>query len=195
MKKLLIVGAGGFGREVEIWATDVASIRADWHLIGFLDDNSNALVGKRSRLRVLGSVSDFVPTDDTLLVIAVGSPAIRRELHLELSARGARFANVIHPTAVVARNAELGTGIVLAPYSVVSSDTRLGDSVVLNFHALVQHDAVLGSWSQLNSHADVGGFAILGEEVLVGTHGVIPGGSHVPHRACIPPGGVFSAGR
>jgi sugar O-acyltransferase (sialic acid O-acetyltransferase NeuD family) len=191
IKRLMIVGAGGFGRELESWARDALANGVEWKPVGFLDDDPKALNGKQSLLPLLGGVSDFVPAKDILLVIAVGRPDLRRRIQSDLLSRGARFANVIHPTASVARSARLGTGIILAQYSVVSAEALVGDGVFLNFHAVAQHDVVLGAWCQLNSHADVGGFSVLGEEVLVGTHGVIPAGARVPDRQIIQAGCVF----
>jgi sugar O-acyltransferase (sialic acid O-acetyltransferase NeuD family) len=191
MKKLLIVGAGGFGREVACWAAEAMGRGTDWVPAGFLDDNVRALEGTGAGLPRVGGVSDFVPTDDVVLVVAVGLPGIRRRLQEDLAKRGACFASVIHPTAVVAPTARLGAGTVLAPYSVVSADVRVGDGVVLNFHAVAEHDVRLGRWSQLNSHANACGYAVLGEEVLVGTHGVIPPRAQVPDGVSIERGSVF----
>lgn len=191
MKKLLIVGAGGFGREVACWAAAASDAGAGYRPAGFLDDDPGALKGAPSGLPLLGSISGFVPTDETVLIIAVGRPDVRRRLHEGLALLGARFVNVIHPTALIAWDAEIGTGVVLAPYSVVSSRARLADGVALNFHAVVQHDAEVGAWSQINSHADVGGSAVLGAEVLVATHGLVPARARVPAHSVIPPGGLF----
>ncbi|NBX34537.1 hypothetical protein EBR16_04155 [bacterium] len=43
MKKLLIVGAGGFGREMHAWALQHPDHGRDWIFAGFLDDNPAAL--------------------------------------------------------------------------------------------------------------------------------------------------------
>lgn len=191
MEQLIIVGAGGFGREVACWGAAASAAGAPWRPAGFLDDNPRALHGAMAELPLLGSISGFVPALGMVLVVAVGCPQMRRRLHESLAARGARFVNVIHPTALVARGAELGRGVVMAPHSVVSAGARIETGVVLNFHAVVQHDARVGAWSQINSHSDVGGGAVLGEEVFVMTHGFVLAGAQVPARSVIPPGGLY----
>ena len=44
MKKLYIVGAGGFGREVYAWVKQHPEFNKSWTLEGFLDDNADALM-------------------------------------------------------------------------------------------------------------------------------------------------------
>jgi len=186
LKQLVIVGAGGLGREVACWALD-----AHWTVAGFLDDNSRPWVRKSMPIPILGGLADFVPKDGFYLVIAIGQPSVRRSLQESLVEKGAQFANVIHPTAVLAQTARLGIGLVIAPFSLISANALVGDGVVLNYHTVIQHDTEIGAWSQLNSHADVGPSSILGEEVVVGTHAVIPPRVRVPTRSVIAPNSVF----
>lgn len=192
MKRLLIVGAGGFGREVACWAQDALDKGSGVQAVGFLDDHAVAAGGSGGTLPVVGRIHDFVPCDDVDLVVAIGIPEVRRRVWEGLRRKGARFASVVHPTAMVVRGARLGEGVVLAPYSVVSADARLGDGVVMNFHAVVEHDGVVGAWSQLNAHANVCGNATLGEEVLLSTHAVVPARACVPDRTRVLHGTVYS---
>ena len=43
MKDLIIVGAGGFGRELLQWIKDINRIERKWNIAGFIDDNVEAL--------------------------------------------------------------------------------------------------------------------------------------------------------
>ena len=190
-KKLLILGAGGLGREVASWAWDAAERGAEWVPVGFLDDSPGAMSGCFAGLPWLGDLAGYRPSADTLVVVAVGSPGVRRRIQEQVLRRGGCLASVIHPTAWAARGARLGTGVVLAPYSVVSANASVGDGVVLNVHAVVQHDASVGGWSQLNTHADVGGGAVLGEEVLVKTGGIVRPRVRVPDRCVVEAGAIF----
>ena len=193
MKRLLIVGAGGLGREVANWAIDEIKKSSGWIITGFLDDNSNALYGKQTSIPLIGSVAGFVPSSGVYVVIAMGNPAVRRKLHEDLLVKGAQFANVIHPTAIVAEGVRLGVGVVLAPFSILSANSCIGDGVVVNYYAVIQHDAEVGRWSYISSHGNVGGGAILGQEAVVGTHAVVPPCAHVPDRYIVSPGNVFAS--
>lgn len=187
MKKLYIVGAGGFGREVFTWASHCAAHQRDWVIAGFLDDHPEALTDKPTPVPWIDRPGTFPLAEDAVFIVAIGNPAIRRQIHCLLRDRGARFVNVIHPTVVLGVGVELGCGIVLAPHAVVSAHARLGDGTVLNLQATVQHDAVVGPWSQVSCHADIGGGAILGAEVLVGTRASVGPRVRVGDGVRIPP--------
>ena len=193
VKRLLIVGAGGLGREVANWAIDEIKKSSGSIIAGFLDDNPNALYGKKTSIPLIGSVSGFVSSNDVYVVIAMGNPAVRRKLHEDLLVKGAQFANVIHPTAIVAEGVQLGAGVVVAPFSTLSVNSCIGDGVVVNYYAVIQHDAEVGSWSYISSHGNVGGGASLGQEAVVGTHSVVPPCAHVPDRYIVSPGTVFAS--
>lgn len=193
VKYLLIVGAGGLGREVASWAVAGLKNNPGWTVAGFLDDNPNALDGKRTAIPLVGSVAGFAPRGDTSIVIAIGNSSIRRRLHEDLRTKGAQFANVIHPTAIVAEGVRLGTGVVLAPFSILSADSCIDDGVVINYYAAIQHDAQVGRWCYVSSHGNIGGGSVLGQEVFIGTHSVVPPGAHVPNHSVISAGAVFAS--
>jgi len=168
MKDLIIVGAGGFGREVLAWARESAG---EWLVKGFLDDNPRALDGFGGDLPpILGAVAVYRPRPRDVFVCAMGQIESKRRCVGLVRANGGVFTNVIHATAVHSRRARLGMGVILCPYSIVSPDVELGDFVTVNLHSTVSHDSVVGRWSQLHCHVDITGGVTLGEGVLVGSH-------------------------
>lgn len=186
MKQLVIIGAGGFGREVLDWAREAEACGRDWSVKGFLDDNPRALDGGPAPW--LGSITGYLPAPNEVFVCAIGQVAAKRRCVKEVRRRGGVFTRVIHPTAVVSPTAVLGEGVILCPYSVVTARARLGDFVTVNLHSTVAHDAVVGDWSQLHCHVDVTGGVVIGEGVLVGSHAsILPG-------VKIGPGAVVGAG-
>lgn len=168
--RLIIIGAGGFGREVHDWARDAAAARADWTIAGFLDDNPAALDGFNLPVGILGSPLNYQPAGNERFVCAIGEPRIKLEIARQLQARGARFTSVIHPTAYVGPRNRLGAGLILCPYSVVTTNVTIGDFVSLNLHGTIGHDAIVGDGCTLNNHVDVTGWAELGEGVFLGSH-------------------------
>ncbi len=191
VKNLLIVGAGGLGREVANWAVAGLKDNPGWTVAGFLDDNPSALDGKKAAIPLVGSIAGFVPSSDTKIVIAIGNPSLRRRLHEDLWTKGAQFANVIHPTAIVAEGVRLGVGVVLAPFSILSANSFIDDGVLINYYAVIQHDVQVGKWCYVSSHGNVGGGSVLGQEVLIGTHSVVPPGAHVQNKCVVSAGDVF----
>ena len=176
MKRLLIVGAGGFGREVLCWARDVEPTQSVWRIGGFLDANPAALDGYELSVGILGDPSTFEPSETDRYLCAIGDPATKRRVVEGLLARGARFSTLVHPSVVVGAGCHIGDGCVLCPGAVLTSNVTLGQFVTLNLGATAGHDAVIGDWCSLYVHADIGGKARLGAAVLAGSHAfVLPG--------------------
>lgn len=189
MKHLVIIGAGGFGREMLAWARQAPD---RWSVKGFLDDNPRALENFTKDVPILGRPVDYQPQPDEVFVCALGRVEFKRRCTEQLRARGAMFATVIHETAVLGENAVLGAGVILCPHSVVSSDAQLGDFVTVNLHSTVAHDAIIGRWTQLHCHVDITGGVRLGEGVTVGSHASILPGVQVGDGAIVGAGAVVT---
>jgi sugar O-acyltransferase (sialic acid O-acetyltransferase NeuD family) len=153
------------------WARD-----AGWQVAGFLDRNPEALSGFDLDVPVVGDPESYGPAAEEVFACAIGEPRIKLSLARALQQRGARFVNVIHPTAIVGPGNRLGVGIILCPYAVITTNVTLGDFVSLNLHGTIGHDATIGPGCTLNDHTDVTGGACLGEGVFLGSHAsVLPG--------------------
>lgn len=189
MKKIVIIGAGGFGREVLAWVRQSGVL---WPVKGFLDDNPKALERFAKNVPVLARTDEYEPEPDDLFVCAMGQVGIKRRCVERILARGGDFTTVAHKSAAIGENVELGTGVILCPHAVVGSDARLGDFVSVNLHSTVAHDAVVGRWSQLHCHVDITGGVVLGEGVLVGSHASILPGVRVGDGAIIGAGSIVT---
>lgn len=190
MKKLIIVGAGGFGREVYGWALSDASCGDEWEVAGFIDDNPAALDGFEYTVSVLGSIDAHQPAGDELFVCAIGAPSVKRALCEKLLARGAQFTSVVHATSLVGANVQLGRGVVLCPYSVITCDSRVGDFAAINCHSSVGHDVTIGAWVTLSGHCDVTGQTEIGEMAFLGSGARILPLKRVGARATVGAGSV-----
>lgn len=177
MKKLLIVGAGGFGRELYVWASQHPDCGQAWELAGFLDDNPQALqsFGSFAPVRPL---TGHVVDPAKLYLCGLGLPPVKAKLLQPLLAAGANFLTFIHPRALVGERVKLGHGVVLCPGVIASADIVLGDFVMLNLHTTVGHDASIGAWSTLSAHCDVTGRVQVADRVFMGSRvSIIPGQS------------------
>jgi len=188
MKQLLIIGAGGLGREVLAWARQSEGHGVDWQIKGFLDDNAQALAGFRTPAPWLGTISEHQPTESEVFVCAVGNPVIKRRCYETIEARRGRFISLLHRTAILGDSVELSPGVILCPYSIVSGYNRIGKGVIVNLHASVDHDAMVGDWSQINGHCDITANAQIGREVWLSSHVTVAPG------ICIGDGSYIGAG-
>jgi sugar O-acyltransferase (sialic acid O-acetyltransferase NeuD family) len=165
--KLILVGSGSFGREVINWSYDIFDDAAD----GFRAylGSPDAFKDYRYDLQCLGAIEDYLPQANDRFVIAVGDPETKKMLVEQLLAKGAKFATLVHPSAVIARTAVLEEGVVICPQAVISADCRICRFAAVNVLSSVGHDAFVGEYSTLSGHVDLTGFVHVGELVFFGT--------------------------
>ncbi len=189
MKKLWIVGAGGFGREMHVWARQHPDHGRAWQVAGFLDDNAQAL-------RAFGDFAPIAPLTGhavdpgALYLCGLGLPPVKEKLLRPLLDAGAEFLTFIHPRALVGDRVKLGRGVVLCPGAIASADIVLGDFVMLNLHATVGHDASVGAWSTLSAHCDVTGRVQVADRVFMGSQASVIPGKSIGSRSVLGAGAV-----
>ena len=166
MKKILIVGAGGFGRELLQWIKDLNAEKPTWEIGGFLDDNLQALDGVEIDYPVVGTISDWQPKDDEVFALAMGKPQLKRMVVEKLKSRGAHFAAVIHPTALVSPFAHYGEGLVMFPYSKLSCNSTVGDFVSI-LTTPIGHDNEIGDYTMISGGCNIVRNVKIGKDVFV----------------------------
>ena len=181
-RRIVIVGAGGFGRELLQWAREAWPDQAPL-ISGFLSDDPRRLDGFSTGVEILSAVADYRPATGDYLLLGIGVPYSRRRVAELLHAREAKFLTLVHPHAVVAATAEIGEGSIICPFAVVSDSARLGRCVLVNYHASLGHDASAGDFAVLSPYATLGGGAKIGDEVVLGLHASVGPGRVVGARS------------
>ena len=166
MKKIIIVGAGGFGRELLQWIKDINEKKLTWEIAGFIDDNLNALDDVECDYKVIGTIQDWEPKEDEEFALALGSPELKRKIVGILKAKGAKFATVIHPTAIVTDFAEYGEGFIMFPYSKLSVNSEVGDFVTL-LSTGIGHDTYVGDYTVISANCNIVRNVRIGQDVFL----------------------------
>jgi sugar O-acyltransferase (sialic acid O-acetyltransferase NeuD family) len=185
--RILVVGAGGFGREVVEWIAQSWPEQQE-RVIGFLAEGSGVVPTALGSLPILGDPSDFVPREHDRFVLAIGIPGVRRSVAESLASRDARFLTLVHPQAVVARTARFGQGSVVCPFAVLSDSAQLGRHVLVNYYAALGHDAHVGDFSVMSPYATMGGHACADDDVFLGMHAVVGPRTRVGSRSKVSAG-------
>lgn len=163
---LLIIGAGGLGREVAATAIQLGY----WEEIAFVDDNAT---GEVNGLPVWGTVQQL--SDTVLFVdvfIGVGNPTVKQEIYSKLhNNTNLSFPSILHANARVhwADYVKIGKGTYLADGVIVTTNVEIGDFVLLNLSTTVGHDATIGDYCSIMPSVNISGGAELEEKVFVGT--------------------------
>ncbi|WP_374945174.1 NeuD/PglB/VioB family sugar acetyltransferase [Sphingomonas sp.] len=172
--RIVIVGGGGFGRELISHVTDCHRAGMLPAVGGYLDDAGDVLTpfGHYDQ-PWLGALDDYRPHPGDLFVLAVGAPRTKRVVAAKLRTRGARFATVIHPTAATSPTARMGEGVIVGTHAGPGVDTMIGDFVTINSYSGVGHDATIGDYTTISGHVDITGGTLIGNDVFIGSNASI----------------------
>lgn len=177
MKRLVVIGAGGFGREMVAAARESEGFGTLFEIAGFLDDDASALDGFAGYPPVLGGVEEYRPREDDVFITALGDIAARRRCAEAIGSKGGKFATVVHKTAVVGPNVEIGPGSFLAPGVCITADVRIGSHACIFHNSSVGHDSYIGDFAHVYAQCSIGG----GVKVLAGAR-IYPGSVVTPRR-------------
>ncbi len=177
MKHLVIVGAGGFGREMYGAALESFGYGVDFDVKGFLDAKPDALAGFAGYPAIVGSPDSYEPDADDVFVTALGSIASRRRCVEALAKKGAKFIAIVHKTATIGPNVTIGEGSFIAPHVSITADVAVGRHVSVFHSSSVGHDSRLGDFSHIYAQCSIGGSVMVSEGVSV-----YPGSVVVPRR-------------
>ena len=166
MKNIYILGAGGFGRELLWWIKDINKVSPTWEIMGFLDDNLNALDGVDCDYKVVGTIKDWQPKEDEEFALAFGTPALKRRIVQIMKDKGAKFATIIHPTALVSEYAKYGEGFIMFPYAKLSCNTTVGDFVTL-LSTPIGHDNEIGDFTVISGGCNIVRNVKIGKDVFI----------------------------
>ncbi|WP_137293521.1 NeuD/PglB/VioB family sugar acetyltransferase [Nocardioides dongxiaopingii] len=176
---LVIIGAGGFGRETldVVEAVNAAAPQPVWNVVGVVDDAPSATNLQRLEARRtphVGTVADLLAGGRRpSYVVGIGSPVVRRTLAERLDAGGLVAATLVHPAASLGSRVDVGPGSVICAGARVTTNVTLGRHVHLNPNVTVGHDTTLGSFVSVNPAASISGDCTIEDGVLVGVGAVV----------------------
>jgi sugar O-acyltransferase (sialic acid O-acetyltransferase NeuD family) len=166
---IVIVGAGGFGKEVFHYILDACAARGEPAKIRGFAGHLAPAPDMHTLAPYLGHEDKFAIEPDDVAVIAVGDPGGRRSLAERLTERGLRFCTIVHPTAYIAATASVAEGCIIAPFAFIGPSSVIGSHTAINTYASVGHDAAVGAYCTFSPYAVVNGRVELGEMVFLGT--------------------------
>lgn len=169
--QVVVIGSGGFAEEI----IDYLRVLPSVSLVGVADDHLRGEAPASVRgAPFLGTFeAALVAHPQARFVVAAGRPAFREDSCEQVLAAGRELFTVVHPSALVAPDAKLGPGCVIAPFAIVNAGARLGTGSVLNVFSSVGHGARVGAYTVLSPYAAINGWAQTGQACFLGTRATI----------------------
>jgi sugar O-acyltransferase (sialic acid O-acetyltransferase NeuD family) len=193
MQDVVILGAGGFAREVWWVFEDANADQKRWNVLGFIDENRENWGKSLCDLPVLGDFSWFEKAASKPRVISgVGGNPLRRKFAARAKEMGLEFCGVRHPSARLSRFVEVGAGTVICAGNAITTQIRIGAHVNINLNCTLGHDVTLDDYCNLSPGVHVSGNVHLEEGVDAGTGAVFIPGKRVGAWSVIGAGSVVT---
>ncbi|MCC5912480.1 MAG: acetyltransferase [Clostridiaceae bacterium] len=167
-KKLLIIGASGHGKVV----ADIAIKMNKWQSITFLDDDESIKISMG--LEVIGKTADaFTYKEEADFFVAIGNNGVREKVQEKLIEQGLKVVSLIHPSAVIGIDVEIGIGTAVMAGVVINSSTIIGKGCIINTSSSLDHDNIIEDYVHISPGASLAGTVKVGKESWLGIGSVV----------------------
>lgn len=191
-KDIVIIGAGGFAKEV-LWLLEQINNSTDeWNILGFVDKMPSSNQNKVHGYSIVGDDKWLEKYEDPIHVVcAIGSPTLRKQIIQRLkNKRNIIFPNIISEKAILSDKIDMGEGCIVCASSIVTVDVKLGNFVIINLDCTIGHDAILDDFVTIYPSVNVSGNVTIASETEVGTGTNIIQGISIGNESIIGAGAV-----
>lgn len=190
--KLVVLGAGGLGREVAWQISQIRNVIEQYHVIGFVDDNPELQGKVINGLPNLGGIDFLINyTEEIAVVICLANPKIRREIYEKLSINPKiSFPTIIANDVQHSDTVKFGKGCIICLSNIYTVNIEVGDFVISNSDCIVGHDVVLGDFVTIYPSVSVSGNVYIGDGTEIGTGTNIIQGKRIGEQSIIGAGSV-----
>ncbi len=175
-KKIVLIGAGGLGREVAsiIEVLNTTKNGPHYELLGFLDDSPRFKEGDMiNGYPYLGRHEWILDhKEEAVCTCTILDPEIKKNIQEKLTEQGVVFETIIayQGFGFIGPHTEIGPGCVLYGGVTISVNCKIGAGVVMNQMVNIGHDVTVGDYSSIMPGTGISGGCTIGSGVRIGGH-------------------------
>ena len=168
MKKIVIIGAGAFSREVLWLIQEINEDKKEWEVLGFLDDNSENIGKIIHGKPVLGKIEDLKNlSKDVYSIITIANGDVREKIVNQY--RDRKFATLIHPNIKIDSSNFIGEGTIICSGNIITVDVNIGKHVIVNLSCTIGHDTIIDDYVTIFPGVNISGGVQIGKNSSIGT--------------------------
>ncbi len=176
-KKLVIIGAGGFGREVKWLANDITGdpeTDISYDFVGYVVSNTEKTSDLDSTDEILGDFQWLRDNSQAFDCLAMGignaAPRFKVAEELEKEYGPEYWPSMIHPSAHFDKSsARISHGVQICANVIGTVNLVFEPFAMINLACTIGHEAVLGRCCTLNPTVNISGGVTIGSGTLIGT--------------------------
>lgn len=190
MKNIVIIGAGGVGREVSLIIQQINELEPTWNLIGFIDDNSSNWGKVINGYSVIGGIDslDFL-APDTYVVIAIANYEVKKRIVNRINNK-LKFATIVHPKVWIHDFMTVGEGSIIYEGVILTANIEIGNHVIISPKCGIGHDSIIKDYVSLLWNVNVSGNDLIEEGVMMGSGSTVIQGKKIGKGSTIGAGAV-----
>jgi sugar O-acyltransferase (sialic acid O-acetyltransferase NeuD family) len=180
IKKIALIGAGGFGREVHKLIDEINFCNKSWEICGFFDEKIK--IGTIiNGIPVIGNDKDVLTQDNIKnFVIAITRPEILKRIGEILIKAGKFLPNIVHPNVNLDYDFnKIGFGNIFAHGSYLTRNITIGNLNIFNTRVTLGHDVVIGSYNIFLPNTQISGNVSVGENNIFGMNSSVLQGRRI----------------
>lgn len=193
-KKVIVAGSGGHSKVI-------IDILQQMHAVEILGITSVDLEKGSNFLGypVLGTdavIENYLHQDDFYVAIGIGGyrdNALREKVFNGIKKMGARFLSVIHPSAVLSKNVQLGEAVVIFPGVIINTDVKIGDNCIIATRSSIDHETVIGDNVLVSAGVTVGAYSKIGNNCLLALGSNVISGVTIEDNVLVASGAVVTS--
>ena len=192
MKKLVIVGAGGFGREIAWQIQKNRFIKYNYDILGFVDDDKSKLHTYVNGYEVIGNLEWLVQYEDFIsVVVCIANVNIRKKIIQLLKENpNIDFPVIICDGVSIADSVFIGEGTIICEHSLISTNTNIGKHCIIDYHCSIGHDVVIKDLVTIYPGSNIAGNILIDKFVEIGSGVQIIQGKNICSKVVIGAGSV-----
>ena len=172
MKHLIIIGAGGMGRTMYDMARESIGYGTPYDIRGFIDDNIAALDNFDNYPPLIAPIQGYQPDENEVFICSIGGSA-RKKCMEEIISKGGQFLTMIHSTARIGTNVQIGEGSIVGAYTTIGADAKVGKYNLIQSYTVIGHDSIIGNWNRIDTHVTLVGGTIVQDGADIHTSAMI----------------------
>lgn len=189
MKDVVIIGAGGFAREVAWLIEEINKKNEQWNILGFIDDNTENIGKSLNGYKIIGNTDYLNEMNKNIYaVIAIGNGKIRKKVVEKLKKR--KFGILIHPNVSISDSISIGEGSIICSGNILTVNINIGKHVIINLDCTIGHDAVIENFSTFLPGTNLSGETIVEECSTLGTGSTVIQGVKIGKNVMVGAGAV-----
>ncbi|MBB6624657.1 acetyltransferase [Clostridium gasigenes] len=175
MKNLIIIGAGGVGRETAWIVEQINQKELLFNILGFVDDNEELWGNEINGYNIIGGLQyldGITCTENIELIISIANYKVKKNIVAKLNNKF-KFATLIHPEVYISSTIIIGSGNIIYPGVIMTTNITIGNHIIVSPKCGIGHDSIIKDYVSLLWNVNVSGFNIIEEGAFIGSAATI----------------------